>query len=95
MLTLCVSLALEMNSSKRELCSRLIADMYGRVIEPQYMEDAFVALLKQVLASSDCELGECLVDLVDDLMLTKFVISRIFCSVQYAVHNLMTNRIMK
>jgi len=47
-LTLCVSMALEMNSSKRELCSRLIADMYGRVIEPQYMEDAFVALLKQI-----------------------------------------------
>ena len=41
-------MALEMNSPKRELCSRLIADMYGRVIEPQYMEDAFVALLKQV-----------------------------------------------
>ena len=52
-LTLCVSMALEMNSSKRELCSRLIADMYGRVIEPQYMEDAFVALLKQVLSSTD------------------------------------------
>ena len=45
-------MALEMNSQKRELCSRLIADMYGRVIEPQYMEDAFVALLKQVFSFS-------------------------------------------
>ena len=47
-LTLCVGMALEMNSLKRELCSRLIADMYGRIIEPQFMEDAFVVLLRQV-----------------------------------------------
>lgn len=47
-LTLCVSMALEMNATKRELCSRLIAEMYGRVISPVYMEDVFVALLKQI-----------------------------------------------
>ena len=48
LLTLVVSMALEMKSVKRELASRLIADLYGRVIAPKYMEDAFVVLLKQV-----------------------------------------------
>lgn len=48
LLTLVVSMALELKSVKRELASRLIADLYGRVIAPKYMEDAFVVLLKQV-----------------------------------------------
>lgn len=47
-LTVVVSLALARPPPKRELCSRLIADMYGNLIKPQYMEDAFVYLLKQI-----------------------------------------------
>ena len=48
LLTLVVAMALELKSAKRELGSRLIADLYGSVIAPKYMEDAFVVLLKQV-----------------------------------------------
>ena len=41
-------MALESSAGKREACSKLIADMYGRLVEPKFMEDAFLALLKQV-----------------------------------------------
>lgn len=52
-LILAVSTALERKPAVRELCSRLVAEMYGSVIEPRLMEDAFVKLLNQV---SDLEL---------------------------------------
>jgi len=47
-LTLAVSMALESSAGKREACSKLIADMYGRLVEPKFMEDAFLVLLKQI-----------------------------------------------